>query len=104
MLYLIKQKYPNAEVVLFELVDNGAKYTGFYDSAETMVPKYNEVIKALADYFDMPVVRQSEIIDNTNYEFYTHDYYILHPNAAGHEVMFKELVYTLYTEIQKNKQ
>jgi len=51
----------------------------------------------------MPVVKQYSVINSSNYEFYTHDWYLLHPNAAGHKVMFKELVYTLYTDLQKNK-
>ena len=103
MLYLMKQKYSNADIVLFELVENGAYYSDLYVNANNLVPQYNEVINALAAYFDMPVVRQYSLIDSSNYEFYTHDWYLLHPNAAGHEVMFKELIYTLYTDIQKNK-
>ena len=103
MLYLMTQKYSNAKIVLFELVENGSFYSDLYVNANTLVPQYNEVINALAAYFGMPVVKQYSVINSSNYEFYTHDWYLLHPNAAGHELMFKELIYTLYTDLQKNK-
>ena len=97
----MSETYSDSKIVLFELVENGAYLHNGYVNANTLVPQYNVVINALAEYFGMPVVKQYTLIDHTNYDQYMHDYRLLHPNAAGHEVMYKELVRTLYADLNK---
>ena len=101
MIYLMSETYSDSKIVLFELVENGAYLHNGYVNANTLVPQYNVVINALAEYFGMPVVKQYTLIDHTNYDQYMHDYRLLHPNAAGHEVMYKELIRTLYADLNK---
>ena len=100
MLTLMKEKYPEAKIVCIDLVENGGKAD--YPSADKWVPLYNEVILALGEYFDIPVVHQHNVIDSDNYHSYTHDLRYMHPNAYGHRVIFEELVRTLYADLQNN--
>ena len=63
------------------------------------VEEYNYVIKALADYFGIFYVDQGNVITKDNREVYMIDGDVVHPNVAGHGLIFEEIVRTLYMDI-----
>ena len=94
MLYRMTERYPNAKVACMTLVEALG-----YPNTTKWVPLYNQVIRALADYFGLLVIEQGNVISTDNYMTYMHDNRILHPNAAGHELIFEEVVRTLYADL-----
>ena len=95
MLSIMTARYDTAKIACVTLVPNPG-YPGSYD----LVPEYNKVIRALAGYFGLLVVEQGNVINTDNYMSYMHDYRVLHPNAAGHEQLFREVVRTLYADLK----
>ena len=81
-LYLMMQKYPNAEVMCFGLEDNAN--TVFSDAKRD---KFDLVIKALADHFGATFVDQQGAyseITAANMHYHTMDTICTHLNYKGH--------------------
>ena len=99
LLGLITNKYPNAKIVCVGLTTNYGKKD--YPNADTLVPQYNAALKELCTKYGTLYVDQASVINSTNYQSYMHDDRVLHPNAAGHEIIFKEIIKALYKDLQK---
>lgn len=93
-LYLMTQKYPDAEIVCLGL-ENTNETANF--SAQRQA-KYNLIIRTLAEYFGGVFVdscgEYSEI-NAENVHLYGHDAIALHPNSAGHAAMARMILKTL---------
>ena len=99
LLGLISGKYPDAKIVCVGLTTNYGKAD--YPNADTLVPQYNEALKELCKEYGTIYVDQASVINASNYQSYMHDNRVLHPNAAGHELLFREIVKALYADLQK---
>ena len=90
----IKRKYPKAELYCLTLQEtnhpNTKKNLARFD-------KFNEVIRTLADYFGAGIVDfDKDEITWQNCHAYAGDMHSLHPTAAGHEIMAKGVVKSMY--------
>jgi lysophospholipase L1-like esterase len=99
MLHLMTTAYPDAKIVCVGLTLNNADN---YKNDTAFVPDYNETIVNLSGHFNTVYVDQMSAINESNYDKYMGDGARLHPNAAGREVIFKEIVKALYYDIKKN--
>ena len=97
LLGLITNKYKGAKIVCVGLTTNYGKED--YPNGDTLVPQYNEALKELCKEYGTIYVDQASVINSTNYQSYMHDNRILHPNAAGHELIFKQIVKALYKDL-----
>ncbi|MBQ9729464.1 MAG: SGNH/GDSL hydrolase family protein, partial [Clostridia bacterium] len=89
MLSRITKKYPNADVFCFTVLP-------CYDGSGTLLNKYNNVIRSLAEHFNLPVV---DLHSELGITYYNYDAYYLdeiHPNALGMKLIADEFVETMY--------
>lgn len=98
LLGLITNKYKDAKIVCVGLTTNYGKE--HYPNADTLVPQYNKALKELCAKYGTLYVDQERVINASNYQSYMHDYRVLHPNAAGHELIFREIVKALYADLK----
>ena len=97
LLNTLMTEYPDAKIVCMSLVLNGAQEN--YYNVDKWVPLYNRAMKAMTDYLGITYVDQTDVVTGENCHAYMHDLRYLHPNAHGHELMFKAIIRTLYQEI-----
>jgi lysophospholipase L1-like esterase len=99
LLGLITNKYKGAKIVCIGLTTNNGKTD--YPNADTLVPQYNQAIKEISAKYGTLYVDQTSVINPTNFLTYMHDNRVLHPNPAGHELIFREIVKVLYKDLTK---
>ncbi len=98
MLYKMTEIYPDAQIVCMSLATNSHAN---YSSCVNRVPQYNEIIKELCLYFGCIYVDQTDVMSAENAATYTIDG--IHPNIAGHELMFQAAVNAIYADLQAKK-
>lgn len=92
-------KYENAKIVCIGLTANHRAPND--PNINKPVPQYNEIIEEVAGKYGALYVDQASVINSSNFQSYMHDTSVLHPNAAGHELIFREIVKALYEDLQK---
>ncbi len=93
----IKRLYPDAEVFCITLPDRNHT-----SSTQPRLTRANLLISALAEYFELGLVDQSESgITRENCMMYSSDGTGLHPNGKGHAALTKVIVEALYENLQK---
>lgn len=93
----IKRLYGNAEVYCFTLAE-----CNHGSSGQPRQDKANVILRALAEYFEVGLVDQSNCeINKRNCHVYTRDAHGLHPNGKGHAAITKLIVETLYEKLPK---
>ncbi len=93
MMYLMTEKYKDTKFVNMTIAKNGHAN---FAQGDTLVPQYNECIRAISEYFGTTVAEQT-VMDKTNADIYTVDG--VHPNSLGHYRMYEDVIRALYTEL-----
>lgn len=94
-LHAMKEKYSDARIYCFTYVKNMDPRC-----TDEKLDRYNTCVKALADYFEVGLVDQSQgHINESNFHSYSNDTQYLHPNAMGHERITRLIVETLYRDL-----
>ena len=91
----MRERYSAAEIYCIT-------YTQNMDTRCTAekLDQYNTCVKALASYFDMGVIDQAQgYVNGSNMHAYSNDTQYLHPNAAGHKLITRLIVETLYKNL-----
>ncbi len=104
-LYSMKTRYTNADIYCFTVMQHYDTVYGVYPNynnttAAEDAAKFNRIIRAVAEYFEVGLVDQ----DTGDFRFetahaYTNDKEALHPNLFGHKKMTELLVKTIYRDI-----
>ena len=87
--------YPDAEIVCLLLPQCNHSSSTF-----ELVTRYNVLITAIAEHFGATVVKIGDALPVKQCHAYGADSTTVHPNVAGHELMFREIARTMY---EKNK-
>ncbi len=101
MLHLMTTTYPDAKIVCVGLTMNNS---ASYANDTVLVPQYNETIVNLSEYFGTLFADQISVINESNYTQYMGDSALLHPNEAGHQKIFEQIVKALYKDMMSNKE
>lgn len=100
MLYLMTTTYPDAKIVCIGLTMNAADS---YSNDTVLVPQYNEAIVSLTEYFGTLYADQMSVINESNYHLYMGDGARLHPNEAGHQKIYEQIIKALYEDFISNQ-
>ena len=93
----IKRLYPEADVYCITLPDRNHN-----SSTQPRLDKANLLIRALAEYFELGFVDQSESgVTRANCIMYAADETGLHPNGKGHAALTKAIVDAIYEDLTK---
>ena len=102
MMHKIVNKYQSADVFCFTILPNmSAIYSNI---SGTKVQEYNDAIRSVANYFNLPIVDlyyDSGITYETGLQC-SADWRLVHPNAAGMEKISNCFINKLY-DFYKNK-
>ena len=99
LIHLITTTYPDAKVVCVGLTVNT---NNNYKDCTELVPKHNESMTYITKQMGTLYVDQYSAINESNLKNYMGDGAgsYLHPNNAGHKVLFEEIVKVLYKDIK----
>ena len=102
MMHKIVNKYQSADVFCFTILPNmSAIYSNI---SGTKVQEYNDAIRSVANYFNLPIVDlyyDSGITYETGLQ-YSADWSLVHPNAAGMEKISNCFINKLYDFYKNN--
>ena len=100
LIHIITTTYTDAKVVCVGLTVNT---NNNYKDCTELVPKHNESMLHITKHFGALYVDQYSAINESNLKTYMGDGAgsYLHPNSAGHGVLFEEIVKVLYADLKK---